>query len=89
MSHTRETSEVTINTSYFHPAHQHYTDEAQKDETVPSVVIYIFKNSLIIQEENTKKNHKRVVSLNVINFSFDFLGSEKVYFKNYFANELV
>ena len=29
--------------------------------------IYIYlKNSLIIQEENTKKNHKRVVSLYVI-----------------------
>ena len=26
---------------------------------------YIFKNSLIIHEENTKKNHKRVVSLYV------------------------
>jgi hypothetical protein len=40
MSHIRETSKVTINTSYFHPAHQHYTDEAQKAETVPSVVRY-------------------------------------------------
>jgi hypothetical protein len=39
MSHIRATSKVTINTSYFHPAHQHYTDEAQKAETVPSVVI--------------------------------------------------
>jgi uncharacterized protein (UPF0333 family) len=33
------------------------------------VVIYVletlFKNSLIIHEENTKKNHKRVVSLYV------------------------
>jgi hypothetical protein len=55
-----------------------------------------FKNSLIIQEQNTKKNHKRVVVLYVIkitliyiNFSFDFLGLDKVYFKNYFANELV
>ena len=38
MSHIRETSKVTINTSYFHPAHQHYTDEAHKAETVPSVV---------------------------------------------------
>ena len=34
MSHIRETSKVTINTSYFHPA------EAQKAETVPSVVRY-------------------------------------------------
>jgi hypothetical protein len=24
-----------------------------------------------------------------INFSFDFLGFDKVYFKNYFANELI
>jgi hypothetical protein len=50
----------------------------------------------MIQEQNTKKNHKRVVVLYVIkitliyiNFSFDFLGLDKVYFKNYFANELV
>ncbi len=28
--------------SHFRPAHQHYTDEAQKAETVPSVVIYIY-----------------------------------------------
>jgi hypothetical protein len=28
-------------------------------------LIYFFKNSLIIHEENTKKNHKRVVSLYV------------------------
>ena len=41
MSHIRETSKVTINTSYFHPAHQHYTDEAQKAETVPSVVMNV------------------------------------------------
>ena len=40
MPHIRETSKVTINTSYFHPVHQHYTDEAQKAETVPSVYIY-------------------------------------------------
>ena len=38
MSHIRE-AKVTINTSYFHPDHQHYTDEA---ETVPSVVSYIY-----------------------------------------------
>ena len=24
-----------------------------------------------------------------INFSFDFLGLDKVYFKNYFSNELI
>jgi hypothetical protein len=61
------------------------------------IYIYIFlKNSLIIQEENTKKNHKRVVSLYVIKnhvnlhkFRFDFLGLDKVYLKNYFANELI
>ena len=33
----------------------------------PSLVMFYitFKNSLIIHEENTKKNHKRVVSLYV------------------------
>jgi hypothetical protein len=36
MSHIRETSKVTINTSYFHPAHQ-----AQKAETVPLYIRYI------------------------------------------------
>jgi hypothetical protein len=30
-----------------------------------------FKNSLIIHDENTKKNHKRVVSLYVIKISLD------------------
>jgi hypothetical protein len=54
MSHIRETSKVTINTSYFHPAHQHYTDEAQKAETVPSVVIYIY---IYIVFRFTSKNH--------------------------------
>jgi hypothetical protein len=34
--------------------------------------IYNFKNSLIILEENTKKNLKRVVSLYVIEISLDF-----------------
>jgi hypothetical protein len=42
MSHIREASKITVNSSYFHPAHQHYTDEAHKAETVPSVVIYIY-----------------------------------------------
>jgi hypothetical protein len=41
MSHIREASKVTINTSYFQPAHQHYTDEAQKAEIVLSVVTEI------------------------------------------------
>ena len=40
MSHNREASKVTVNSSYFHPAHQHFTDEAHKAETVPSVVRY-------------------------------------------------
>ena len=40
MSHIREASRVTVNSSHFHPAHQHYTDEAHKAETVPSVVRY-------------------------------------------------
>jgi hypothetical protein len=33
--------------------------------------LYFFKNSLIIHEEKTKKNHKRVVSLYVIEISLD------------------
>ena len=31
----------------------------------------LFKNSLIIHEENTKKNHKRVVSVYVIQIHVD------------------
>ena len=42
MSHIREASKVTVNSSYFHPAHQHYTDEAHKAETVPSACSYIY-----------------------------------------------
>ena len=42
MSHNCEASKVTVNSSYFHPAHLHYTDEAHKAETVPSVYIYIY-----------------------------------------------
>ena len=45
-----------------------------------------FNNSLIMHEENTKKNNKRVVSLHVIeisldlpiNFTFDYLDFLKV-----------
>ena len=37
MSHNREASKVTVNSSYFHPAHQHYTDEAHKAETVRAI----------------------------------------------------
>ena len=57
-----------------------------------------FKNSLIIHEENTKKNHKRVVSLYVIeisldlhklNFAFLDLHLDNVFFENYFANALL
>ena len=48
MSHNREASKVTVNSSYFHPAHQHYTDEAHKAETVPSVVIYIYIYNIYI-----------------------------------------
>ena len=41
MSHIREASKVTVNSSHFHPPNQHYTDdEAHKAETVPSVVRY-------------------------------------------------
>ena len=52
-----------------------------------NVSLFTLKNSLIIHEENTKKNHKRVVSVYVIqihviyiNFNFDFLGLDNVYF---------
>jgi Zn-finger protein len=34
-------------------------------------IIWYFQNSLIIHEENTKKNHKLVVSLYVIEIPFD------------------
>ena len=61
MSHIREISKVTINTSYFHPAHQHYTDEAQKAETVPSVYIYIY---IYIWQSETIVSH---VSMNTAN----------------------
>jgi hypothetical protein len=54
------------------------------------VNIYIRIKKLInnSDEENTKKNHKRVVSVYVIytfiliyiNFNFDFLGLDNVYF---------
>ena len=32
---------------------------------IDDAILIYFKNSLIIHEENTKKNHKRVVSLYV------------------------
>jgi hypothetical protein len=35
------------------------------------MLLISFKNSLIIHEQNTKKNHKRVVSLYVIEISLD------------------
>ena len=47
-------------------------------------------SEIITHEENTKKNHKRVVSLYVIeisftliNFNFDFLDLHNVFFENY------
>jgi hypothetical protein len=40
-------------------------------EFIFSVKKPFFKNALIIHEENTKKNHKRVVSLYVIEISLD------------------
>ena len=60
--------------------------------------MYIQKS--IMHEENTKKNHKPVVSLLntlyvieisldlYIIFNFDFLYLHNVFFENYFANEL-
>jgi hypothetical protein len=56
-------------------SHDMYIDIVDLDNVNDSDCIYIYtyiyiyiylKNSLIIQEENTKKNHKRVVSLYVI-----------------------
>ena len=60
-----------------------------KSDTDRLLMLYlVLKNSLRIHEENTKKNHKRVVSVYVIqihvhlyiNFNFDFLGLDNVYF---------
>jgi hypothetical protein len=39
--------------------------------TGPTSLKYFLKNSLIIHEENTKKNHKRVVSVYVIQIHVD------------------
>jgi hypothetical protein len=45
------------------------TELAQK---LPQICLYIhLKNSVIIHEENTKKNHKRVVSVYVIQIHVD------------------
>jgi hypothetical protein len=39
---------------------------------IPKICMYyLLKNSLIIHEENTKKNHKRVVSVYVIQIHVD------------------
>jgi hypothetical protein len=64
MSHNREASKVTVNSSYFHPAHQHYTDEAHKAETVPSVVIYIYIRLIYLMSatSNTTHNYKANLS---------------------------
>jgi hypothetical protein len=75
--------------------HLRTLESSRKATEVPLVVEQSFENSLIIHEENTKKNHKRVVSsyvieisLDLINFNFDFLDLHNVFFENYFANEL-
>jgi hypothetical protein len=79
-----------------------YTKFLQKQERMELVQItFLWRNwflhiyLLITHEENTKKNHKRVVSLYVIeipliciNFNFDFLDLHNVFFENYFVNEL-
>jgi hypothetical protein len=40
--------------------------------TIPlGILDYYLKNSLIIHEENTKKNHKRIVSVYVIQIHVD------------------
>ena len=74
-------------------------NEIRNIQQANSIIFYIFyflKNSLIIHEENTKKNHKRIVSVYVIqipliyiNFNFDFLGVDNVYFENNFANNQI
>jgi hypothetical protein len=45
---------------------KHHVLSSPRDERHINQMIYnYFKNSLIIHEENTKKNHKRVASLYV------------------------
>jgi hypothetical protein len=44
---------------------------------------------IAINLETQKRNASRSLPVIYINFSFDFLGLDKVYFKNYFANELI
>ena len=64
--------------------------------TFSKTVIIIFIKSLIIHEENTKEittvaevsNRQEICVDLYINFNFDFLALEKVYFKNNFANQL-
>ena len=41
MSHIRETSKVTINNSYFHPAHQHYTTEYTEAELAAILLFFV------------------------------------------------
>jgi hypothetical protein len=38
---------------------------------IKDMIHFLLKNSLIIHEENTKKNHKRVVSVYVIQIHVD------------------
>ena len=71
-------------------------EDVSRFTTFAAMLYRIFQKSLIIHEKNTKKNHKRVASLYVIeipliytNFNFDFLVDfHNVFFENYFANDL-
>ena len=49
-----------------------------------------YKEPLRIHEENTKKNHNRVLSLYVVKtrllFSSDLLGLEIIHFQTFYAN---
>ena len=51
------------------PSNDPDNTEANSFRSFELTTSYNFKNSLIIHEENTKKNHKRVVSLYVTEIS--------------------
>jgi hypothetical protein len=51
---------------HFVPFDQNICRSKQDIKNGKILLYTVLKNSLIIQEENTKKNHKRVVSLYVI-----------------------
>jgi hypothetical protein len=59
MSHNREASKVTVNSSYFHPAHQHYTDEAHKAETTASKVGLDFMLQEFLASDSQNNAQKR------------------------------